>query len=100
MFPLLKSTNLTDWRLAGHMFPQERPAWAGYYFRAPEISQFTVAWNADADTAWQPLPASGAAINEGYLPPWNRGVRVGVAAWGSAATSVGAFENFKLASQP
>ena len=38
-FPLLKSTNLTDWTLVGHVFPGERPAWADYYFWAPEISQ-------------------------------------------------------------
>ncbi|GGG52094.1 family 43 glycosylhydrolase [Hymenobacter glacieicola] len=39
IFPLLKSTNLTDWQLAGHVFPNEVPAWADYYFWAPEISQ-------------------------------------------------------------
>ena len=38
-FPLLKSTNLTEWELAGHVFPNELPAWADYYFWAPEISQ-------------------------------------------------------------
>ncbi|WP_262383945.1 family 43 glycosylhydrolase [Hymenobacter lutimineralis] len=38
-FPLLKSTNLTSWELVGHVFPGERPAWADYYFWAPEISQ-------------------------------------------------------------
>ena len=30
VFPLLKSTNLTDWELAGHVFPNELPAWADY----------------------------------------------------------------------
>ncbi|MGY2133715.1 family 43 glycosylhydrolase [Hymenobacter sp. HD11105] len=39
VFPLLKSTNLTDWELAGHVFPNELPEWADYYFWAPEISQ-------------------------------------------------------------
>ncbi|HEX8427826.1 family 43 glycosylhydrolase [Hymenobacter sp.] len=39
VFPLLKSTNLTDWELAGHVFPNELPTWADYYFWAPEISQ-------------------------------------------------------------
>ncbi|MBO0361138.1 family 43 glycosylhydrolase [Hymenobacter sp. BT186] len=39
VFPLLKSTNLKDWELAGHVFPNELPAWADYYFWAPEISQ-------------------------------------------------------------
>ncbi len=38
-FPLLKSTNLTEWVLVGHIFPGARPAWADYYFWAPEISQ-------------------------------------------------------------
>ncbi len=38
-FPLLKSTNLVDWTLVGHVFPTARPAWADYYFWAPEISQ-------------------------------------------------------------
>ncbi|UOQ71978.1 family 43 glycosylhydrolase [Hymenobacter cellulosilyticus] len=39
VFPLLQSTNLTDWKLVGHVFPGELPAWADYYFWAPEISQ-------------------------------------------------------------
>jgi len=39
IFPLLKSRNLTDWELAGHVFPATPPAWADYYFWAPEISQ-------------------------------------------------------------
>lgn len=38
-FPLLKSKNLVDWQLVGHVFPDARPAWADYYFWAPEISQ-------------------------------------------------------------
>ena len=38
-FPLLKSTDLQHWTLVGHVFPGERPAWADYYFWAPEISQ-------------------------------------------------------------
>ena len=39
IFPLLKSTDLQHWTLVGHVFPQERPTWADYYFWAPEISQ-------------------------------------------------------------
>ena len=39
VFPLLKSKNLQDWTLAGHVFPQGHPAWADHYFWAPEISQ-------------------------------------------------------------
>jgi xylan 1,4-beta-xylosidase len=37
-FPLLKSTDLQHWALVGHVFPGERPAWADYYFWAPEIN--------------------------------------------------------------
>jgi xylan 1,4-beta-xylosidase len=37
-FPLLKSTDLQHWSLVGHIFPGARPAWADYYFWAPEIS--------------------------------------------------------------
>jgi xylan 1,4-beta-xylosidase len=37
-FPLLKSTDLQHWSLVGHVFPGVRPAWADYYFWAPEIS--------------------------------------------------------------
>jgi len=39
VFPLLKSTNLTDWTLVGHIFPNKPPAWADYYFWAPEIDR-------------------------------------------------------------
>ncbi|MFC7669941.1 family 43 glycosylhydrolase [Hymenobacter humi] len=38
-FPLLKSDNLTSWQLVGHVFPDKLPAWADYYFWAPEITQ-------------------------------------------------------------
>ncbi|MGI4835973.1 MAG: family 43 glycosylhydrolase [Janthinobacterium lividum] len=37
-FPLLKSSDLQHWSLVGHVFPGERPAWADYYFWAPEIN--------------------------------------------------------------
>ncbi|MFD1469606.1 family 43 glycosylhydrolase [Hymenobacter caeli] len=39
VFPLLKSTNLTDWTLVGSVFPDRPPTWADHYFWAPEISQ-------------------------------------------------------------
>lgn len=39
VFPLLKSRNLTDWELVGHVFPDKAPNWADYYFWAPEISE-------------------------------------------------------------
>ncbi|MCC2545337.1 family 43 glycosylhydrolase [Hymenobacter sp. BT175] len=38
-FPLLKSDNLRDWTLVGHVFPDSLPSWADAYFWAPEISQ-------------------------------------------------------------
>jgi beta-xylosidase len=37
IFPLLKSTNLVDWELVSHVFPDDMPEWAGSSFWAPEI---------------------------------------------------------------
>lgn len=37
LFPLLESTDLLHWELKGHVFTSP-PAWADYYFWAPEIS--------------------------------------------------------------
>ncbi|WP_233254060.1 family 43 glycosylhydrolase [Hymenobacter sedentarius] len=67
--------------------------------QAQQGSQFTFTWSADNGTTWQKLPASGAAVNGSYLPPWDRGVRVGVVAQGAASTTA-AFERFALDSQP
>ncbi|MDB5236558.1 MAG: glycoside hydrolase family protein [Hymenobacter sp.] len=39
IFPLLKSKNLQQWELVGHVFPKGKPEWADHYFWAPEISQ-------------------------------------------------------------
>jgi len=39
VFPLLRSKNLGRWELVGHVFPDQIPAWADYYFWAPEISR-------------------------------------------------------------
>jgi beta-xylosidase len=36
-FPLMRSADLEKWETVGHVFP-ELPAWADYYFWAPEIS--------------------------------------------------------------
>ncbi len=36
-FPILKSSDLNNWKTVGHVF-NELPAWADYYFWAPEIS--------------------------------------------------------------
>ena len=37
VFPILESKDLLNWRLRGHVFTK-LPAWADYYFWAPEIS--------------------------------------------------------------
>src|SRR5688572_1837823 len=36
IYPLLSSKDLVNWKLEGHMFNQ-LPAWADYYFWAPEV---------------------------------------------------------------
>lgn len=36
-FPILKSTDLKTWKTVGHIF-KELPAWADYYFWAPEVT--------------------------------------------------------------
>jgi xylan 1,4-beta-xylosidase len=38
LFPLLRSTNLVDWELVGHAFPDKLPEWTEANFWAPEIS--------------------------------------------------------------
>ncbi|MDO1450485.1 family 43 glycosylhydrolase [Rhodocytophaga aerolata] len=38
LFPLLKSTNLVDWEIVGHVFPDKSPDWADAHFWAPEIA--------------------------------------------------------------
>ncbi len=38
LFPLLHSTNLVDWELVGHVFPDKLPDWAEAHFWAPEIA--------------------------------------------------------------
>jgi xylan 1,4-beta-xylosidase len=37
LFPLLHSTNLVDWEIRGHVFPDHLPDWAEAHFWAPEI---------------------------------------------------------------
>ncbi|EMR01131.1 family 43 glycosylhydrolase [Cesiribacter andamanensis] len=37
LFPLLHSTNLVDWEIRGHVFPDRLPDWAEAHFWAPEI---------------------------------------------------------------
>src|ERR1044072_6058454 len=37
IYPLLRSKDLKNWKLVNHIF-KEPPAWADYYFWAPEIT--------------------------------------------------------------
>lgn len=65
--------------------------------QAQNGDQYRFSWSTDGKT-WQNLPADGAAVSGAYLPPWDRGVRVGVLAQGPSTATVG-FEQFKLAAQ-
>lgn len=38
-FPLLRSTDLVNWQLAGHVFPSGPPRWSAGDYRSPEITQ-------------------------------------------------------------
>lgn len=38
LFPLLHSTNLIDWEIVSHVFPDDLPEWAEAHFWAPEIA--------------------------------------------------------------
>src|SRR5690606_6953816 len=38
LYPILHSTNLQDWEIVSHVFPENNPAWAEAHFWAPEIS--------------------------------------------------------------
>jgi xylan 1,4-beta-xylosidase len=38
LYPILHSTNLVDWEIIGHVFPDSLPDWAEAHFWAPEIS--------------------------------------------------------------
>ena len=67
--------------------------------QARQGSQFTFAWSTDNGATWQPLPAGGTAVNGTYLPPWDRGIRVGPLASGPAS-AVAVFENFSMMPQP
>ncbi|WP_257869802.1 glycoside hydrolase family 43 protein [Hymenobacter sp. J193] len=76
-FPLLKSKNLTDWELVGHVFPNQLPAWADYYFWAPEISQegsktyiYYTAHQRGAPWPWAwPAPITRLALTA-TMGPW------------------------------
>ncbi|MGH9602771.1 MAG: family 43 glycosylhydrolase, partial [Terriglobales bacterium] len=38
-FPLLRSRDLVNWQLAGHVFPSGPPRWSAGSYRSPEITQ-------------------------------------------------------------
>lgn len=38
LYPILHSTNLVDWEIVSHVFPDELPDWADAHFWAPEIT--------------------------------------------------------------
>ena len=38
LFPILHSTNLVDWEIVGHVFPEEAPEWTEAHYWAPEIA--------------------------------------------------------------
>ncbi len=39
-FPLLRSPDLVNWQLAGHVFPSGPPRWSSANYRAPEIAEY------------------------------------------------------------
>jgi hypothetical protein len=60
-------------------------------------NNYRFAWSADGQT-WTNLLANDGALNGQFLPPWDRGVRVGVLAEGPTSVTA-AFERFALNSQ-
>ncbi|GAA4393126.1 family 43 glycosylhydrolase [Hymenobacter koreensis] len=64
-------------------------AWGGQRYR--------FAYSTDGAT-WQPMPLDSFAVNGTYLPPWDRGIRLGLLAYGAESTSV-AFNHFALRNQ-
>ena len=60
-------------------------------------NNYRFSYSADGITWTNPLPNDGA-INGQFLPPWDRGVRVGVLAQGPTSVTA-AFERFTLDSQ-
>ncbi|UOQ68477.1 family 43 glycosylhydrolase [Hymenobacter volaticus] len=64
-------------------------SWGGQRFR------FT--YNVDG-SSWQPVVLDSFALNGTYLPPWDRGIRVGLLAQGPATSTV-AFNQFTIRNQ-
>jgi xylan 1,4-beta-xylosidase len=65
--------------------------------QAQKGNQYRFAWNPDGRTWTDMLPANEVA-NGQFLPPWDRGVRVGMVAQGPA-TATATFERFDLRSE-
>ena len=61
-------------------------------------NSYRFAWSTDGATWTNPLPNDGT-VSGAFLPPWDRGVRVGVVAQGPT-TATAVFERFALESQP
>ncbi|QNH62077.1 family 43 glycosylhydrolase [Hymenobacter sediminicola] len=58
-------------------------------------SRFRFSYSLNQGNLWQPLRADEYAINGTYLPPWDRGVRVGLIAQGKETATV-TFRRFSL----
>ncbi|OGX89485.1 hypothetical protein [Hymenobacter coccineus] len=67
--------------------------------QARQNTHFAFAYSTDNGRTWAPMAgADGPTVDGAYLPPWDRGIRVGVLAQGPAA--VVDFDEFTLTSQP
>jgi hypothetical protein len=60
-------------------------------------SRYRFAYSPDGRT-WTELLPAGQTADGGFLPPWDRGVRVGVVALGPASATA-TFERFELANK-
>ena len=74
---------------AGKTLNLRLESWGGQRFR------FT--YNVDGNS-WQPVVLDSFALNGTYLPPWDRGIRVGLLAQGPATSTV-AFNQFTIRNQ-
>ncbi|WP_343069167.1 family 43 glycosylhydrolase [Hymenobacter citatus] len=64
-------------------------AWGGQRYR------FSYSLNG---VTWEPMPLDSFAVNGTYLPPWDRGIRVGLLAQGPTDVTV-AFDHFTIRNQ-
>ena len=75
------------------------PAIPALYLRlqAQDGNRYRFAWSRDGRT-WTDMQPPAETADGSFLPPWDRGVRVGVVAQGPASTTA-AFERFELRNQ-